>query len=360
VLVGAEYQSTISRFSTTDLLSFFDYSNIHNPVYGQTPSIEPSEKPFLPYSSIISRKGIYLQDQLMFFNEKVHLLLGARIGRSKQGNHYFQDQLPGTEYEGNEDDIIGKTVFTPRVGLVYKPKTWTSLYISYSKGYEINSPVLLAQNYKEYMNPPATLSSQVEFGTKSNLFNDRLGVTLTVFEINKHNPYGYVYLNPDNPDYDKYNVYYEGHHRSRGVELDASGKITRTLSLTAGAAYTRTKVMEDPGYPTGSLLPGAPKITANLWVNYEPHQQLKGLILGAGWFYKDKFFSSIANDPHLEIPSGYTIDVSAGYKYKQAGIQLNVMNITNQVNYLNPWQFNLFDVRPLRQLVVTLSYRIGK
>lgn len=360
ILVGAEYQSTNSRFTKTDVLAFLDYNNINNPVYGQAPTVEPAESPFLPYSSIINRKGVYVQDQIMFFNEKLHLLLGGRLGRTKQGNHYFQSELPGTEYEGYEDDIVARTVFTPRVGLVFKPRTWSSLYISYSKGYEINSPVLLAQNYKEYANPPATLSSQVEFGTKSNLFNDRLGITLTVFEINKRNPYGYVYLNPENPDYDQYNVYYEGHHRSQGIELDVSGKITNTLSLTAGAAYTKTKVVQDPGYPTGNLLPGAPKVTANFWLNYEPRGKLKGLGLGTGLFYKDKFFSSIANDPNLEIPSSYTIDVSAGYKYKKMGIQFNVMNITNQVNYLNPWQFNLFDVRPLRQFVVTLNYRIGK
>ncbi len=81
---------------------------------------------------------------------------------------------------------------------------------------------------------------------------------------------------------------------------------------------------------------------------------------GAGFFYKHQFFSSLTNDTNLEIPAGYTLDASAGYKYKKYGIQLNVMNITNQLNYLNPWQFNLFDVRPPRQFVLGLSYRIGE
>lgn len=117
-------------------------------------------------------------------------------------------------------------------------------------------------------------------------------------------------------------------------------------------------MINDPGYPSGNLLPNAPKYSSNIWLNYESQKILKGLTAGAGWFYKDKFYSSIANDPKLLIPAGYTMDLALGYEYKKLGAQLNVMNFTNRVNYLNPWQFNLFEVRPLRQFVITLNYKI--
>jgi iron complex outermembrane receptor protein len=355
-----EYQSTNYRYTNVGLLTLLDTNNIYHPVHGITPNIEPATGPYQPYVSLISRSGIYLQDQIMFLNEKLHLLLGLRAGRTKQGNHYYQDKLAGTEYEGFTDNIIFKNVLTPRVGLVYKPQSWASFYASYSKGYEINSADIYARNYQDYATPPATISSQIEFGSKANLLNDKLGVTLSLFEINKHNPYGYVYLDPVNPNFDQYNVYYQGHHRSRGIELDADGKILPTLSVTAGAAYTKTNVIDDPGYPTGNVLPNAPKYTGNLWVNYEPVKMLNSFTFGSGIFYKDRFFSSIANDPNFQIPASYTLDVAVGYKYKQIGAQLNVMNLTNQVSYLNPWQFNLFDVKPLRQFVLTLNYQISK
>ncbi|WP_345950689.1 TonB-dependent receptor [Mucilaginibacter sp. PAMB04274] len=360
LLVGFEYQSTHYRYTYAGALIPFDINNIYAPVYGVTPSPEPATFPYRPYESIIARSGIYLQDQVMFFNEKLHLLLGLRAGKTRQGNHYYQDELPGTVYEGYTDNIISKNVLTPRVGLVYKPQTWISYYGSYSKGFEINSPDIFATNFEQYATPPATSSTQVEFGTKANLLNNSLGVTLSIYEINKHNPYGYVYLDAVNPNYDEYNVYYQGHHRSCGVELDMDGKLSPALSITAGAAYTQTRVIEDPGYPTGNRLPNAPKYTANGWLNYEPVKLLKGFNFGAGVFYKDSFFSSLTNDANLKIPASYTVDVAAGYKFKQISAQLNVMNLTNQVSYLNPWQFNLFDVRPLRQFVVTLNYRISK
>ncbi|HEY0273747.1 MAG TPA: TonB-dependent receptor, partial [Chitinophaga sp.] len=342
-------------------LSFFDSSNIYHPVFGQTPN-EPVPDTYLPFVSLISRVGFYAQDQLMFFNEKLHLLAGIRAGRTRQGNHYFQDKLAGTAYEGYQDDIVSKNVITPRVGLVYKPQTNLSLYASWSKGYEINSPDVFAQNYAAFSNPPPTYSTQWEAGAKASLLQSRLGASFTLFRIDKRDPYGYTYIEDadGNIDYDKYNVYYQGHHRSEGIELDIDGKISNTLSVTAGAAYTDTRVVEDPGYPAGNQLPNAPRYTGNVWLNYDPAGRLKGLSLGAGFFYKGKFFSSITNDPGLIVPSNYTIDIAAGYTYKQFGAQLNVTNLTNRISYLNPWAFLMYDVQPLRRAVLTLSYHFVK
>jgi iron complex outermembrane receptor protein len=359
LLLGAEYLSTSSRFTNAGELSPLDTNNIYHPVHGEIQTTEPATGPYQPYVSKIQRSGINFQDQMLLFKEKLHVLLGLRLGRTAQGNHYFQDQLSGTEYVGYQDDIISKNVLTPRLGFVYKVKPSTSLYFSYSKGYEINTPDIFARNYTQFASPPATMSSQVELGTKMNLLSNRVGLTASIFEINKTNPYGYLYLDPENPKFDEYEVYYDGHHRSRGIELDVDGKLAQTLSVTAAAAYTRTKVTEDPGYPDGNVLPNAPKLTGNIWLNFEPKQAWKGFSVGAGIFYKDKFFSSLENNPNLEIPASYTLDAAIGYVYKRIGLQLNVSNVTNQISYLNPWQFNLFDVRPPRQFILGLSYRIN-
>lgn len=360
ILAGTDYQSTRYRNTNAGELSLLDTINIFHPVHSLTPIVEPAESLYRPYVSLISRTGFFFQDQAMFFNEKLHVLFGLRAGRTRQGNHYYESKLAGTVYEGYTDNIISKFVLTPRIGIVYKPRPWTSFYASFSKGYEINSPDIFAKNYKEFASPPATLSNQLEFGSKTNFLEDNLGITLSLFQIDKHNPYGYVYLDQQNPNYDEYNVYYWGHHRSRGIELDADGKISSVLSVTAGAAFTRTKVVKDLAYPAGNLLPNAPKLTGNIWLNYEPSNKWKGISAGAGFFYKGNFFSGIANNPDFEIPRSYTLDLALGYKFKVIGIQLNAMNVTNRISYLNPWQFNLFDVKPLRQLIVTLSYKIDK
>jgi outer membrane receptor for ferric coprogen and ferric-rhodotorulic acid len=107
-------------------------------------------------------------------------------------------------------------------------------------------------------------------------------------------------------------------------------------------------------------LPNAPRYTANFWINFDPTNKLKGLSLGAGCFYKSSFFSFFDNNPDLKIPSSYTIDLAIGYTYKVYHAQLNITNLTNQVNYLNPWTFNLFDVQPLRRVVLTLNWTFGE
>ncbi len=118
--------------------------------------------------------------------------------------------------------------------------------------------------------------------------------------------------------------------------------------------------MYDPGYPTGNLLPNAPKFSFNYWINYEHPRYLKGFSAGTGIFYKGKFYPGIDNNPNLLMQPAYTWDASAAYQFKKIGVQVNVMNLTNQISYLNPWQFNLFDVRPLRQFVVSLNYKLSK
>ena len=360
VLFGAEYQVTNFRYTNEGYLTLFDTNSINNPVYSLTPVVEPDESTYLPFISKIRRYGVFFQDQLMLFNEKLHVMLGCRFGNTQQGNDYLESELSGTGYEGYSDDFVDRNVFTPRIGLVYKPIKKVSIYASYAQGYEINSPDVFALNYADFSTPPATMSSQFELGTKTGLFDNKLGFTLCMFQIDKLNPYGFVYVDPENPNYDEYNVYYEGHHRSRGAEIDVDGKIIPSLALTLGAAYTSTSVIEDPGYPSGNRLPNAPLFAGNVWLNFEPEKKLKGCSLGLGYFYKDKFFSGINNDPMLEIPASYTMDAALGYSTNSWGIQVNVSNITNQVNYSNPWIFNLFEVRPLRRTVITLNYTFDK
>ena len=358
LLLGLEYQETNFRYTNEGYLSEFDLQNINKPVYGLTEISEPGDEVYLPFISKIRRYGFYFQDQIMLLKEKLHLLVGFRYGNTKQGNDYIENELEGTDYEGYEDDLVNRNILSPRLGIVFKPNLLVSLFGSYSQGFEINSPDIFARNYADFSTPPATISSQFEIGTKANLFQEKLGLTFSLFQIDKMNPYGYVYLDPENPDYDEYNVYYEGHHRSQGIEMDLNGKIIPELSITFSTAFTKTRILEDPGYPVNNQLPNAPRITGNIWLNYEPTLKLKGLSLGFGTFYKDKFFSNINNDTDLEIPSSLTIDAAIGYKMNQFGLQLNVSNLTNAVNYSNPWIFNMFEVRPLRRAVLTLTYKL--
>jgi len=358
ISLGVEYQFSSSRHTNGGELDSLDVGNLFAQGIQTAEGQSPEHSPLLPYKMVIQRRGIHVHDQIGLFDGRISLYGGLRAGTTLQGNRYLQSEVSGTPYEGLKDDVVEKFMLVPRFGLIYKPVSNHSIYASYAKGVEVNSPDIFAKNYLEFASPPATISNQLEFGIKSSLMDNRLGITFAVFRINKLRPYGYVYLDPDQPNYDEYNVYYQGQHRSQGFEMEMDGRISNFLSVNGGLAFTSTRVIYDPGYPTGNLLPNAPGFSFNYWINYEHPEYLKGFSAGTGIFYKGKFYPGIDNNPNLLMRPAYTWDASASYHLAHIGVQINVMNLTNQVSYLNPWQFNLFDVKPLRQVIVTLSYKL--
>lgn len=360
VSLGLEYQSSSSRHTNGGELDSLDIANIFSPTGSRSTSLEPAESPLRPYQMIIKRKGIHLHDQLSLPGGRVFVYGGLRLGSTSQGNRYLQKEVGGTEYEGLADDVTDKFMVIPRFGLIFKPADNYSIYSSFSKGFEVNSPDIFAKNYLEYSSPPATTSDQLELGVKTSFMENRFGMAMAVFLINKKKPYGYVYLDPENPNFDEYNVYYQGHHRSQGIEFEMDGRLFPFLTTNGGLAIISTRVVNDPGYPSGNRLPNAPKFSFNYWINYEHPVFLKRFSASTGVFYQGNSYPGIDNDPNLLMPNAYTWDAAIGYQQKQIGVQLNLMNITNQISYLNPWQFNLFDVKPPRQMVITLNYKFGK
>ena len=64
-----------------------------------------------------------------------------------------------------------------------------------------------------------------------------------------------------------------------------------------------------------------------------------------------------------EIPQGgFTVLIKGPETGRARWILREVFTggIKHQVSYPNPWLFNLFDVKPLRQVILTLACRIGK
>jgi iron complex outermembrane receptor protein len=360
VMAGVEYQTSRSRHTNGGELDSLDVDNLFSPRADRLRSPEPAESPLLPYRMIIERKAVQLHDHISFLKGRLFVYGGARLGTTSQGNEYLQKEAIGTTYEGQRDDVTEKLMFIPRFGLIFKPADNYSIYSSFSKGFEVNSPDIFAKNYLEYASPPATTSEQVEFGIKTSFLANRFGMTLAVFTINKEKPYGYVYVDRENPNFDEYNVYYQGHHRSQGIELEMDGRIFSFISVTGGAALTSTRVVYDPGYPTGNRLPNAPRFSFSYWINYEHPKFLRGFNASTGVFYQGNFYSGIDNNPNLFMQPACTWDAAIGYQNKRWGAQINVMNITNSISFLNPWQFNLFDVKPPRQITVTLNYKLGK
>jgi iron complex outermembrane receptor protein len=309
--------------------------NIYNPKYGE------NELPLIPgyegdkniEKSFIKRYGFYVQDQIKIWQDKIQLLLGIRFNKTIRGQKYTA-AVPAPE--GYLDDK--QTPFTPRFGLLFKPYANLSFYASYAKSYEQNG----WETISRIMLKP-TMGEQLDFGVKSNLLNDRLGISLSVFKINKTDVTGYVMGLDSKPDFPhlfyneqfKWALYDGAKHSSKGIELDINGKITTDLSVNIAASYIEAKVVSDPAYKTGNILSGAPKVISNLWLDYQLDKVLlKGVDVGYGLSYRGQFYSNTLNLPNQKVSSYLSMDLVAGYKYKNIFTRLSVSNLTNNTGYL--------------------------
>ncbi|MDX3915414.1 MAG: TonB-dependent receptor [Pseudosphingobacterium sp.] len=308
--------------------------NIFNPVYGLTKVIRSNSYPGMEGpKAFFSRTGIYAQEQLSTLQDRLHLFAGLRYNITRQGTE-FTNASPAPELY-KEDK---KNLLSPRIGLVIKPKDWLSLYGSYAQSYEQNGQDMLTGNII-----PQTDADQWETGIKTSLLNDRLGIGLAAFRINKENVFGYVYNLAEEPDFPhlywdpdtKIASYLGGHHRSKGIELDVNGVLAKGLNVNLAASYIDAYVVQDPAFATGNQLRGNAKKTANFWAHYQFQQgALQGFSLGWGIFYKDGFYTNSNNDPTKWLDSFWSMDASAGYNYRNVFARLNVSNLTDNIGYL--------------------------
>lgn len=114
---------------------------------------------------------------------------------------------------------------------------------------------------------------QYEVGVKTEWWDGLLSSTLAFYHLTRTNLPAADLSTPDPLD-----SIAIGEARSRGIELDVSGRVTERLSLIASYAYTDTEITKDQGQdelgnPTpgnqGNDLPGAPRHAGSLWTKVE-------------------------------------------------------------------------------------------
>lgn len=305
LLLGVDYY----RSDNEGRVGFADFTaiDIFNPVYG-------SPAPDIPLVTSLfdeSWFGVYLQDQIDL-RENLHLLGGVRYDSAESG--FTFDTF-------SDEDSARR--FSPRLGLVYRPRQWLSLYASYAESFAAFDDFTRTAAGNDFDPQTAT---QYEAGVKSELWEGRLFGSLAFYDLTKEN---IPAPDPDNPGFSLP----IGEARSRGVELDVTGEITPAWSLIASYAYTDAEVTEDTGGQEGRRL-GAPRHGGSLWTRYRFLQApLRGLHLGAGVFAvgarTGDLFGFAGND--FNIP-GYTrADAMVAYRWEMkttaVTAQLNVENI---------------------------------
>ncbi|PWB83787.1 MAG: TonB-dependent siderophore receptor, partial [Methylocystaceae bacterium] len=326
------------------ILVGFDYFNYFTPLYGGASIFagpvdiyQPNYWRFVNLNAsqqynMTGQKwtGVYGQDMISFWDDKVHVLLGGRYDWAETSGNRDRTSaaLANATYRTSYD-----TGFSPRVGLLYQPLPWLSLYGNFTQSLGANQ--LDTQN--RTLAPQR--GEQYEGGLKAELLDKRLLLTIAYFDITKTNV----------PVADPTNAAIRlliGKARSQGVEIDLTGQIDDNWSVIAN--YTHDDVRTVVGAATdpatayarqlavaGSILPGSPRNYGNLWVKYDAGDAFKGLSLGAGVSASSDQFGDTANS--FVLPSYALLNGMIAYTTKiedfTVTAQLNVKNITDTVYY---------------------------
>ncbi len=299
LLFGFDLNRDVYAASSREFI--LDPIDIFNPVYRQAQRFFVADYPREPFIS--NSLGIYVQDQLDLL-PNLKLLLGGRFDIVSQTIDFADGSASFQQDEA----------FSPRVGLVYQPTDFLSLYASYSRSFQQS----VGTAFDNTLFQPER-GTQYEVGVKADWLDHRLSTTLAFYQITRSNV---LTTDPINPNFSVQT----GEQRSRGIELDIAGEILPGWKIAAGYAYTDAQITEDNVLAIGNRINNVPENAVSLWTTYEIQTgSLKGLGFGLGLFYVGDRQGDLDNS--FEVP-GYTrTDVSLFYRRNNLRIGLNIENL---------------------------------
>ncbi|WP_162426862.1 TonB-dependent receptor [Pontibacter pudoricolor] len=378
--VDAEQYMNISHTFNIDLMGLenkksgiYDTINILNPSKYIAHTYEPVTDMKTRTEAPTQRIGFYAQN-LFSLSEKFKVLGGIRwsvqrVGVSDVYNFETDTKAPAANTKTKYD-----RAFSPRVGLVYQPVSFISLFTSYSNNFTPNSGTDI---YDQALEP--SIIDQYEAGIKTDLLQDKLSANVTVYRIKNSNLAQMAQFKANGTVNSESNIKeLTGETTSDGVELDLNGTLDNGLTFLAGYSYNDMRYTKTSGL-TGSYLEGerlvsSPAHTANGSVFYTLQSTaLKGLKFGVSGFYTGERNAGwntthvVATKPdgtkerslnnRLFAVYGFTtFDVSMGYTYKKLSLLGKLSNITNELNYYVHENYSVNPIPP-RQFVTTVSYK---
>ena len=328
LLLGGDFYNTdfaYNRAYNMDPSYNIDFStiNIYNPVHPGTPFTSPIY-PLYSADSGSDQFGAYIQDQIKLpYN--LHVMGGIRYQNIRLRNKTVYAQNFGG---GVSDTPSSADAVTPRVGILWQPQNWLSLYANYVESFGAN----YGNIYPTTPVPP-TSAEQYEGGIKTEFFGGRLRATLAYYDLTKTNV---ATADPAHPGFSLVT----GAVRSRGPELDIQGEILPGWNVIGTYSNTDIRALKtNDTYPAaGSRYWGVPSNMGSLWNTYDFQQEaLHGLKIGGGVTLRDSQLAYNSTDPNFSIPGYTTVDLLAAYSLKigksKVTAQLNVNNLFDKYYY---------------------------
>jgi len=269
----------------------------------------------------------YVFDTLKF-NEQWSLNMGLRYDDYETRQKAVATTGAVTRPENNSH------FWNYQLGLVFNPLPNGSVYVAWStssnpSGETAGEGADGLSTSNEILDPERNRNYEV--GTKWDLLDERLGLTAALFRTEKTN------ARVTNADGFQSNI---GETRVDGLELSATGQLTRNWQVFASYTYLDAELVESgaanvgtrnapvwvQGLYDGNEVPSTPQNSFSLWTTYHLTEDLT---VGGGANYVDSRYGDTAN--LIQVPDYWRYDAMAAYRLsKNLDLQLNVQNLADK------------------------------
>ncbi|NOS73702.1 MAG: TonB-dependent receptor [Methyloglobulus sp.] len=342
LLLGGDYYRLDTTINESQALNpLVSYISLTNPAAPGTPFgtlVSPGAS-----TNFTDQYGLYIQDQIKLPYD-FHVTGGIRYQYIHQGLSTPADDFSPASSSASTQDAV-----TPRVGILWHPKSWLSLYANYAEsfGAQLNNPrSSVSPGVIKPLDP--TSAAQYEGGIKFEFFNGKLRANLTYYDLTKTN----VAVADPNPSHrcsaglpspgsasDCFIAL--GEVRSRGPEIDIQGEILPGWNVIATWSNTDIRISKNsgdalnPGFTVGDRLPNVPRNIGSIWNTYLVQGgEFKGLTFGGGVNLRDNQIAPNLGGIPPKIPGYATFDLMAGYSRQfgdaKVSVQLNVNNLLDK------------------------------
>lgn len=267
-------------------------------------------------------EGAYVSD-FVTLTSQVKALLGARWSREKQD--FKELRIANVPPRSSDVDKV-----MPTLGLLYEPTKTLSFYTSYSTSFVPVTANSVDANNRNNFQP--TTGEGLEAGVKSDLFDKRLNVTASVFDIHKKNvTQTYTSGCPVSIGTCTQQI---GEQRSVGEELEINAKPLPNWQIIVGATHLKATVLHsNVAVQIGEGLPNVPFDSAHLWTRYDlADGPLQGLGLGFGVSYvgaRNGILSTASSLSTVRLPPHTTEDAALYYPRGRYELILKVSNLSD-------------------------------
>lgn len=255
--------------------------------------------------------AVYFQDQVEITPQFL-VIAGVRFDRFQID---FDNRRNGVAL--NREDNLTEL----RYGLIYKPISSVSLYVSRSNSY-------LPSSGDQFASLDATSESlkpeefeNTEFGAKWDVMPG-LALTGAVYRLDRENTRA--------PGAAPGSIVLTGSQRSEGFEFGFAGSVTPRWELIGGYAYQDAEITSTTSAaPKGREVPLVPEHSFSLWNRYQVSTRWSA---GVGIVYQDQVYAAISNA--VALPSLTRVDTALFFELNDHfEAQINVENLLNEKWY---------------------------